>query len=80
MNLFEKGFLTWVAKNKNTFILVALLAGNIYQYARNQEMERVHFQEEQRLNSLIKEIQTSAIEYERTREEKLEYLLNHLNK
>lgn len=79
MNLLEKGFMTWVAKNKNTFILVILIAGNIYQYMQNIEAQKRTFVEEQRLNSLIKEIQNSSIEYERVRGEKLEFLLNHLS-
>lgn len=79
INPADKGLMTWIGKNKYTFLLVVLLLGNIYQYIEGRKLEVRCMEDTMKLNETIKKIGESALEYERRRSEKLEYIVNNLS-
>ncbi len=79
MNILDKGLMSWISKNKYTFMLVVLLAGNIYQYIDRKSSDNKYFEESKRLNTLIKDMGEQSLLYERQRSEKLEFLFNNLS-
>jgi hypothetical protein len=78
--MLDKGFITFVEKHKLTFLLVALLAANVYQYIHNSQVDQRFFDENKRLNEKNIELTFKTLEYERQRSERLEFLLNNLSK
>lgn len=79
LDLLLNGFLDWAAKNKYTFILIALMGANVYQYIECAKTAQVHRKE---LNDIYQQQiskDKEQIEYERNRSEKLESLLNQFS-
>lgn len=63
-----------------TFLLIILISGNVYQYIERNNREDSFMEENKRLNQVIHDSEQRAIDYERIRSEKLEYLLSNLSK
>jgi hypothetical protein len=80
LNVLDKGFVSWVAKNKMTFLMLILITGNVYQYVEKINSDNKFIDEQRRLNQVIQDMEQKSVEYERGRSEKLEYLLNNLSK
>lgn len=66
-NLLDQKLLAWIAKNRLTFFLVVLLAGNVYQYVDRRELQHKY-------ETYIKEQNA----YWKERAEKLEFIVNAL--
>lgn len=79
-DLLKEKFLIWVSKNKETFFLVILLLGNVYQYVNRVSLEKDYADSTRKLNEQIQQINKESVEYERIRSEKLEFLLTNLSK
>lgn len=79
-DVLKEKFLVWISKNKETFFLVVLLLGNVYQYIDRKSLEKDYAQERAKLNEQIQQINKESVEYERVRSEKLEFLLSNLAK
>lgn len=80
LNVFDTNFMGWVGNNKMTFLLIILLAGNIYQYIEGGKRENAILDENRKLNQIIQDNEQKSIDYERNRSERLEFLLNSLSK
>lgn len=78
--ILSKGFIEFVEKHKTTFLLVVLLAANVYQYIHSSRIDQRFFDENKRLHEKNMELIFKNLEYERERSEKLEYLLNNLTR
>jgi DNA primase large subunit len=80
LSLLNQEFLTWISKNKVTFMLVILIAGNIYQYMDRTSVITRCEAEKKALNEQIQKLSNESIDYERRRSEKLEFLIQALPK
>ena len=70
----DKGLIAFISKNKNTFytfLILALISANVYQYLENRREERA-------LNQRLDQLSQETIKYERQRSERFEFLLNAL--
>lgn len=76
----NRTYLTWVSKNKNTFMMVALLIGNVYQYMDRKVLEEEYKTDQKLRQGEIEKTTKEAIDYERQRSERYEILLNNLSK
>lgn len=72
--------MVFISRNKITFALVVLLAGNIYQYIQRDQAMAQRNEEVKQLNQQIRDRDKQSIEYERERSDKLEFLLSNLAK
>ena len=77
-SIITQEFLAWISRNRVTFIIVVLLAGNVYQYMDRSAIETQSNADKKALNEQIQKLQMDAIDFERRRSEKLEYLINAL--
>lgn len=77
--ILNEKFLVAVSKNKMSFLLVVLLLGNVYQYIDRNNVEAQYDDDKKKLNEQIQEINKESVQYERTRSEKLEFLLRNLD-
>lgn len=81
INAVDKGFIAFISQNKNTFytfLILSLIAANVYQYVKGAE-DRSHYQaEEKMLNEIIRKRDEETIKYERERIARLDFLLNTL--
>jgi len=80
INPLDVKLLSFISKNKMTFMLVVLLVGNIYQYIDNKALVAQANDEKKELNQKIIDMNKEATQYERQRSEKLEFLLTSLGK
>jgi hypothetical protein len=80
INPLDVKLLSFISKNKMTFMLVVLLIGNIYQYIDNRAIAAQASEDKKELTQKILEINKEATQYERQRSEKLEFLLSSLAK
>jgi hypothetical protein len=67
MNFLDKDSLNWVSRNKYTYLMVVLIAANVYQYIANQQG-----------SAQYRELMKESIQYERDRSTRLESLLEDL--
>lgn len=79
-SFFSKGFIEFVERRRATFLIIVLIAAVVYQYLDNAKQENKYFEENKRLHERNIELVMKNLEYERKRSEKLEYLLNNLNR
>lgn len=71
-------FLTWISRNRITFIIVILTAGNVYQYMDRSAIEQQSNADKKALNDQILKLNMDALDYEHRRSEKLEFLIRSL--
>lgn len=77
LDIVNQKFLTWVSKNKTTFLLVVLLAGNVYQYTDGKASKDQYEAQIKALTDKLEQVTTETLQYERMRSEKLEFLLSN---
>lgn len=77
-SVLTQEFLAWVSRNKVTFIIVVLIAGNVYQYMDRSAIEVQASADKKALNEQILKLSNDAIDYERRRSDKLEFLIRSL--
>lgn len=70
----------WIAKNKALFIIIILIAGNVYQYLDRKSIEEVRDKTISQLNVKVDDMNNKSIQYERDRAEKLQFLLDNLSR
>jgi hypothetical protein len=83
LNPTDKGFLSFLSKNRSAFyvfLVVALMAANVYQYVEKSNADERNRIALQKVNDQNLKLATDVLQYERQRSEKLEYLLNNLSK
>lgn len=80
LDILNEKFLTWVSKNRGTFLLAVLLTAVAYQYMDNKKSAGQYEETIKGLNDKIQQMSKESLEYERNRSERLEILLNSLPK
>lgn len=76
--LFDKTLWEWIAKNRATFIIIILLAGNVYQYVDNTQREKRYEVSLKEANDKLSESNKNSLSYERNRSDVLSEILNTL--
>lgn len=77
-SVLTQEFLAWISRNRITFIIVVLLAGNVYQYMDRSAIEQQANADKKALNDQILKLNMDALDYEHRRSEKLEFLIRSL--
>lgn len=77
-SILTQEFLAWISRNRITFIIVVLLAANVYQYMDRAAIEVQSNADKKALNEQILKLSNDAVDYERRRSDKLEFLIRSL--
>lgn len=77
-SVLSQEFLAWISRNRITFIIVALMAGNVYQYMDRSAIESQANSDKKVLNEQLLKSVNDAMDYERRRSDKLEFLIRSL--
>lgn len=78
INLLNKKVLEWIHKHKLTFLLIALLGANVYQFVHSSQERKEFRQQVEETNIRLEKANQESIKYERERAESLEKLLDEL--
>lgn len=77
-SILSQEFLAWISRNRITFIIVALMAANVYQYMDRSAIELQASADKKILTEQLLKAVNDATDYERRRSDKLEFLIRSL--
>jgi len=78
--ILDDKFIEAVGRNKIAFLLIVLLGSNVYQYVQGNATINKYQETNQKLNDKNIELTERALQYERVRSERYEFLLSNLPK
>lgn len=78
INLLNEKILSWISKNKITFIIILLSLGNIYQFIYNTKERKEYRQELKETHDELRKANESSLIFERDRSNTLEKVLQDM--